>query len=119
MTGTTVTCLLRSFAQRGICVVVATSGNLRVRPASLVTADEWRWIEEHAKAVRTHLEAELLSQCPSCRRPVDAKRRCWHCGQRPCERCGKPSGSVFIATCFACQHAAELLTRVPSQEGQE
>jgi hypothetical protein len=28
--------------------------------------------------------------------------RCWRCCNRPCERCGKPTGSAFIRTCIAC-----------------
>jgi hypothetical protein len=28
--------------------------------------------------------------------------RCWRCCNRPCERCGRPTGSAFIRTCIAC-----------------
>jgi hypothetical protein len=43
------------------------------------------------------------SVCPSCARPVDEKRRCWHCGNRPCESgCGHMTGSAYIANCDVC-----------------
>jgi hypothetical protein len=43
--------------------------------------------------------------CPSCRRPLDLKGRCWRCCDRACARCGRPTGSAFIATCCPCGNA--------------
>lgn len=43
-----------------------------------------------------------LPACAKCKRPVDIKRRCWHCQDRPCVGCGKSTGSVLVATCFTC-----------------
>ena len=46
--------------------------------------------------------ASAPPNCRSCARPVDEKRRCWHCGKRPCETCGRDSGSVLLAYCLPC-----------------
>jgi hypothetical protein len=43
--------------------------------------------------------------CPDCRRPVDDKRRCWHCNRRACSRCGRNTSSAFIELCILCDFA--------------
>ncbi len=42
--------------------------------------------------------------CRWCGKPVDEKGRCWakKCFSRPCEGCGRNTGSAFIANCFPC-----------------
>lgn len=47
---------------------------------------------------------ELIApdQCPDCKRPRDQKRRCWHCHNRACENCGRPTSSAFLARCITC-----------------
>ena len=42
------------------------------------------------------------SRCPTCRRPLDAKRACWHCCDRLCSVCGQLTGSAFIESCWSC-----------------
>jgi hypothetical protein len=32
---------------------------------------------------------------------------CYRCWDRPCENCGRPTGSASIRTCFACGHLIE------------
>jgi hypothetical protein len=41
-------------------------------------------------------------RCPTCQRPVDEKKRCWHCNDRACERCGRPTSSTYLALCLPC-----------------
>lgn len=53
-------------------------------------------LRRHRGAVVAHLS------CRACGKPTDAKRRCWQCEFRPCSGCDKPTGSVFIETCFSC-----------------
>jgi hypothetical protein len=48
--------------------------------------------------------AHIGAACPGCNRPTDAKRRCWDCCDRACCECGRPTGSAFIARCYACGH---------------
>jgi hypothetical protein len=93
---TTVAELLAECGRRGV-VVTAVGDRLRVRgPVGAV------------KALRSVLIAHkpeiiaALARCPSCRQPTDDKRRCWHCHDRACERCGRQTGSAFIAHCVAC-----------------
>jgi hypothetical protein len=45
----------------------------------------------------------LLKPCPGCSKPMD-RDRCWQCGYRACEGCGRDTGSVFIAMCLLCQY---------------
>lgn len=49
--------------------------------------------------------ADTGGPCPNCRRPTDAKSRCWKCHERRCERCGLATGSAFIRMCIACGKA--------------
>jgi len=85
---------------------------LAVRPASKLIPQERAAIAEH----RAELLA-LLSGQPSQPLPRDTPNQppldhrlpcvcpedvCWRCCNRPCEECGKPTGSAFIRTCYAC-----------------
>jgi hypothetical protein len=49
-------------------------------------------------------------RCPNCRRPLDAKARCWRCCDRACESCGRPTGSAFIALCLLCECRVAVAT---------
>jgi len=42
--------------------------------------------------------------CQLCGRPLDDKRRCWGCCDRPCVDCGRLTGNAFIARCLPCGH---------------
>jgi hypothetical protein len=42
------------------------------------------------------------SDCPGCHGPLDNRGRCWRCDYRRCERCGKSTGSAFLALCILC-----------------
>jgi hypothetical protein len=71
-------------------------GGLRIHPASRLTDDDRRAVQ------RRQAELLRLLVCPSCRRPLDHKGRCWRCCNRRC-RCGRQTGSAFIATCLLCE----------------
>ena len=43
-----------------------------------------------------------FGNCDQCGRPLDSKRRCWRCCDRPCSACGRPTGTAFIALCWPC-----------------
>jgi hypothetical protein len=38
--------------------------------------------------------------CPTCRGLLTDKLVGWGCGERLCRRCGNPTGSEFIETCW-------------------
>jgi hypothetical protein len=40
--------------------------------------------------------------CDRCGRPLDEKRRCWHCHDRVCVDCRGWTGSAFIQRCVTC-----------------
>ncbi len=65
---------------------------------------------EKVRALIAAHKPELLAlltapPCPACGKTTDEKRRCWGCHDRPCEVCGRPTGSAFIATCAPCGNA--------------
>ncbi len=43
-----------------------------------------------------------FGNCDCCGRPLDDKRRCWHCHDRVCVDCGGWTGSAFIQRCVTC-----------------
>jgi hypothetical protein len=91
--------LLADLRGRGF-EVTAAGAWLRVRPASRLTSAD-------RDAIRGRLPllvalAVGVQACPRCSRTVDERRRCWHCCDRACEGCGRPTGSAFIANCLAC-----------------
>jgi hypothetical protein len=51
--------------------------------------------------------AEPPSRCPGCRKPLTAKLVCWTCCERLCGRCGRPTGSAFLAICWPCWFQTE------------
>ena len=73
-------------------------GKLIVTPASRLTDDDRDFIRRN----RAELIGRLNLVCPTCRKPVDAKGRCWHCCNRFCEECRRTTGSAFIALCCSC-----------------
>ena len=107
--------VLAALRARGVELTVA-AGWLRYRAPVGALDNELR----HAAAVH---RAELLAlvgankadipglnrdasgNCAQCRRPFDAKGRCWRCCDRACFLCGRPTGSAFIATCCPCGNA--------------
>lgn len=58
-------------------------------------------ILEHRAEIVTRIRAGTLA-CKSCKRVVDERFVCWTCQNRPCESCGRPTGSPFIANCDPC-----------------
>jgi hypothetical protein len=86
---------------------------IRVSPASQLT-------DTDRQAIRTH-KAELIAllrpaSVPAPKpftfterpRPVYLPCSCptgicWPCHNRPCEMCGKPTGSAFISQCLMCE----------------
>jgi hypothetical protein len=55
------------------------------------------------RANKNEVLAVLREQtCPECHRRLDFKYRCWHCGYRRCENCGKETGSELIRLCVVC-----------------
>ena len=100
--------LLADLRSRG--VELETDGaRIRWRPASLVSAPEAALIRAHRAELIARLGdpggADALRRCPACRRFLDSRRRCPKCFDRLCAGCGRPTGSYFIARCFACGHA--------------
>ena len=91
---------------RGVELTTA-AGRLRFRaPAGAVDGP----LRAELVARRDELIGLLAATCPGCRRPYPdssdaAKRRCWKCGHRACESCGKPTGSLFIGYCITCDLA--------------
>jgi hypothetical protein len=84
--------------------LTAAGGRLKYR-APVGAVDEE--LKAEVLAHKGELIALILVACPTCHRPTDGKRRCWHCCDRACEGCGRQTGSAFIANCWPCQHAME------------
>jgi hypothetical protein len=65
---------------------------------------------------------ELLrpaTPCPTCKRPMDSRNRCWRCCDRVCEGCGRLTGTAFISFCRLCEVARERSGVPPAtQEGR-
>lgn len=62
-------------------------------------------------------------ECPSCKRKVDDRGRCWWCFDRPCVRCGRWTGGCFFPHCIACEaviggEAAGVRALVPDAPGE-
>lgn len=47
------------------------------------------------------LDAEPV-RCPSCDAFLSRDRTCWHCCDRLCRACDRPTGSAFIGVCWSC-----------------
>ncbi len=108
--GMTAKSLLADLASRGVSL--ETDGaRIRWRPAFMLTGGSLlESIRQHkAELIALLLAGALnrLERCPACGRPVDARRRCWRCHDRPCERCGRRTGSAFLALCLRCGIARE------------
>jgi hypothetical protein len=54
------------------------------------------------KAALLALVRGPFGNCDQCGRPLDPKRRCWHCCERLCA-CGRWTGSAFLAVCILCE----------------
>jgi hypothetical protein len=96
---------------------------LRWRPREALTPAEVAALAAHKGELLTLLAGPTEPAlepgcCPSCHRPLDARGRCWRCCDRTCERCGRPTGSAFIATCCPCGNALDGNSgdRVPGTE---
>src|SRR5947209_1574919 len=94
--------LLADLRSRG--VQLETDGSrLRWRPAALVTATEAEQIKSHkGEIIASLVGSAVVVRCPSCRHPLDSKRRCWQCCNRLCA-CGRQTGSAFIELCLLCE----------------
>jgi hypothetical protein len=97
--------LLADLRSRGI-ELETDGGRLRWRPAFLVSAS----LAERIRAERIGLVQLLIcpersEQCPACRWPLDAARRCPKCFDRLCVDCSRPTGSYFVMRCVVCGHA--------------
>lgn len=77
-----------------------SDGNLFIAPRANLSEAQLVGVKRH----RDELVRLLKLTCPKCRRWLDQRRNgaCWKCWTRPCEVCGKDSGSCFIATCATC-----------------
>ena len=89
---------LETLAGRGFTLGLE-GGKLMVSPASKLTDGDREFIRRH-RADLVERVAALV--CPACRRPADARGRCWQCCERVCEKCRKATGSAFIALCCEC-----------------
>jgi hypothetical protein len=109
--GVTAPQLLADLHARG--EVLETDGwRIRWRPAAAV-GPELAVVIQASKA----LLIPLLSPewCGGCGGRVDARRRCWKCCDRPCEVCGRSTGSAFIRTCSA--RCADTIPDGPNPSG--
>jgi hypothetical protein len=104
--------LLDELRRRGFRLA-SEAGRLAVQPASQLTPELRAAITAH----RAEL-LDLLGQPPVPAAapgvPVTPLRHeyrlpcacpaavCWRCCNRPCEVCGKPTGSALIRTCYLC-----------------
>src|SRR4051812_13204987 len=86
--------------------LTAEGETIRFRaPPGALTADLRAMLSVHKAELLGLLrgpDTTVEPHCPSCRRSVDAKRRCWHCHDRACEQCGRPTSSAFLALCLLC-----------------
>lgn len=94
----TATELLDECRARGV-ELTAVGDRLRLSGPAGAVEDALR---AKLRARKTDLVAALTSTCPGCQRPIDEKRRCWHCHYRACGTCGRPTGSAFLARCICC-----------------
>jgi hypothetical protein len=78
--------------------ILANKGTL----ISLLTAPGAPVVAGHTGASAGPANARV---CPSCRRALDDKGRCWCCCDRACLFCGRSTSSAFIETCCSCGHA--------------
>jgi hypothetical protein len=100
--------LLAGLTRQGFTFAPEGDG-IRVTPASRLT-------EADRQAIRAN-KAELLAMLvsvPTAATPPLARPRpvylpcccpsevCWRCCNRPCEVCGRPTGSAFIRQCVLC-----------------
>jgi len=99
--------LLADLRSRGI--ELETDGaRLRWRPAFLVTEPELEVLRTHkAELIALLSGPDSCARCPSCRWPLDSKRRCAKCFDRVCIECGQRTGSYFVLRCVVCCHASE------------
>lgn len=105
---TTELALLADLRSRGI--EIETDGQrLRWRPTFLVNAREVLLIQLNREAlIKTLSNSTRIPQCPTCARPMDNRRRCPNCFDRPCTKCGRMTGSYFIQMCFQCASQDEI-----------
>ena len=66
--------------RRGIALAAVGDRLKVVAPAGAVDDDLRLLLANHKAELLT-----LVASCPSCRRPLDHKRRCWQCEYRACE----------------------------------
>jgi hypothetical protein len=101
--------LLRDLESRGV-VLTPDGGKLVVdAPAGALNAADRDWLVK--------LKPDLLviltrrqggPSCPTCKRSLDDKGRCWQCCDRQCEGgCGRWTGSAFLAYCLQCEGLTE------------
>src|SRR5262245_38278810 len=91
--------LVADIRRRGI-ELRAVGEKLRWRPRTAFTAAEL----EALVSRKSEVLILLATTCPLCSGSLDCKQRCWHCCDRICIDCGRPTGTAFIQRCFPCGH---------------
>jgi hypothetical protein len=100
--------LLQNLEAREV-VLAHHGGKLTVdAPKGTLTAADKEWLVK----LKPHLLAILASEngptCPTCKRRLDAKGRCWKCNDRLCAAgCGRQTSSAFLAYCLQCERLTE------------
>jgi hypothetical protein len=79
--------------------LAADGARLRWRSQSAPPRGLLARLRDHKAEVLVALRS---AQCPKCGQPTDDHRRCWQCCDRPCDDCGRPTGSALIRRCCAC-----------------
>src|SRR5262245_40101140 len=99
--------LLSELRTLGVRLFIS-EGRLRYRASKgIMTPDLHRQL-----AAQKSVLLALLA-CPTCRRPLDDKGRCWKCCNRACAAgCGRQSGSAFLALCLQCEAGCETEEKV-------
>lgn len=73
-------------------------------PGKLVTNNDRELIQVLKPRIMDLVQSgELMKDwCSGCSQRLK-QGKCWRCHYRPCERCGRGTGSAFLAYCIGCE----------------
>jgi hypothetical protein len=93
--------IITNLAARDVTLTL-DGDNIKVRaPAGALTDADRQLIRSHKADLIAALRTVTRASTPT-RLPCSCPAICWPCCNRPCEMCGKPTGSAFIRRCSAC-----------------
>jgi len=108
ITAITARAVLADLRHRGFAVVVrGDMVSVTPGPEPLTDADRQAIRACKAELLAALTAPPIVAAPPQHPRPVYLPCSCptavcWPCCNRPCERCGKPTGSAFIRRCVSC-----------------